>query len=274
MPLRVLIRGGGDLGSGVAIRLHRAGFFVLITELPQPLVVRRKVAFAEAIYSQVARVEEALARHVKTPDEAWESLHRGEVPVIIDPAAESRAWFRPHVLVDARLTKRGSDLEHPAAMLVIGIGPGFVAGKDCHAVIESQRGPTLGRVYWQGSTEPDSGVPESVLGYDVQRVLRAPADGILISRASIGDLVVKDQVIAEVDSVEVRAPFDGVIRGLVADGLAVTKGMKIGDIDPRRNPKLCYLVSEKSLAMGGAALEAILSMPALRPLLYADERIS
>jgi len=175
------------------------------------------------------------------------------------------------VLVDARLTKKGGDLVHPAAPLVIGIGPGFVAGKDCHVVIESMRGHTLGRLYWEGSAEPDTGIPESVSGYNAQRVLRAPVEGVLHTRVEIGDLVREGQVIAEVNGHEVRAPFDGVIRGLVAEGLHVTQGMKIGDVDPRQNPKFCFLVSDKSLAIGGAALEAILSIPALRPLLYAED---
>ncbi len=271
MPLRVLVRGGGDLGSGVVLRLHRAGFWVLVTELEKPLVVRRKVAFAEAIYTGVARVEEIIARKVESPEEARACFLRGEVPVIIDPAAQTRIWFQPHVLVDARLTKKGGDLLHPAAPLVIGIGPGFVAGKDCHVVIESMRGHTLGRLYWEGSAEPDTGIPESVSGYNAQRVLRAPVEGVVHTRVEIGDLVREGQLIAEVNGHEVRAPFDGVIRGLVAEGLHVTQGMKIGDVDPRQNPKFCFLVSDKSLAIGGAALEAVLSIPALRPLLYADD---
>ncbi|WP_299028864.1 selenium-dependent molybdenum cofactor biosynthesis protein YqeB [uncultured Thermanaerothrix sp.] len=271
MPLRVLVRGGGDLGSGVVMRLHQAGFWVLVTELEKPLVVRRKVAFAEAIYAGKTHVEEIRARRVFTADEAYKCFMQGEVPVVVDPEARARIWFKPHVLVDARLTKKGSDLPHPAAPLVIGIGPGFVAGHDCHVVIESMRGHTLGRLYWEGSTEPDTGIPESVGGYDAQRVLRAPVEGILQAYVDIGDVVKQGQLIAKVNGGEVCAPFDGVIRGLVANGLHVTQGMKIGDLDPRRNPKYCYLVSDKSLAIGGAALAAILSVPSLRSVLYGDD---
>lgn len=271
MPLRVLVRGGGDLGSGVVMRLHQAGFWVLVTELEKPLVVRRKVAFAEAIYTRLAQVEDIFARRVATAEEARECFLRGEVPVMVDPEAKARTWFKPHVLVDARLTKKGSDLPHPAASLVIGIGPGFIAGQDCHVVIESMRGHTLGRLYWEGSTAPDTGIPESVGGYDAQRVLRAPVEGVLTAYVEIGDLVRQGQPIAVVNGHEVLSPFDGVVRGLVADGLYVTQGMKIGDVDPRQNPKYCFLVSDKSLAIGGAALTAILSVPALRSMLYSDD---
>lgn len=262
--LRILIRGGGDLASGVALRLHRAGWDVLICELPAPLTVRRLVSFSEAVYANRCRVEEVDGVRVSNPVETLAELSRGNIPVIVDPGARAMEWFAPDVLIDGRMLKTAPELAHPAAMLSIGLGPGFVAGGNCHAVIETKRGPFLGRVIWNGSAEPDSGLPEKVASFTGERVLRADADGIFISAASIGTHVDAGDVIGWIGASAVRAPFSGVIRGLVHDGLTVSQKLKIGDVDPRDDPLISRLVSDKSLAIGGAVLEAILSFGPLR----------
>lgn len=262
--LRVLIRGGGDLGSGVGLRLFRAGALLLVAELSKPLVVRRYVSFAEAVISGATFVEEVPAQKANSHEEVHVLLSKGIVPVVVDPVAESIQWWKPDVLVDARLQKSSPEIGIQAASMIIGLGPGFTAGVDCHAVVETKRGPTLGRVYWSGTAEADSGLPESVNGYVEERVLRAPQDGFFKSLVRICDFVTRGQVVAEVDGMPIHAQFDGVIRGLVMEGLQVTKGMKVGDIDPRKDPRLCSLVSDKSLAVGGGVLEAILSRPDLR----------
>ncbi len=259
--LLVLLRGGGDLASGVAYRLYRAGLPVLVTELPQPLVVRRLVAFAEAVYCGVHVVEDITARRVDDLGSALEAVARREIPVLVDPKASVLPRLRESaevVLVDGRMTKRPPDLGMDAAPLVIGLGPGFVAGENCHAVVETNRGHFLGRVYWQGSAQPDTGVPEAVLKHQADRVLRAPCDGVLEERAAIGTQVDRGQVVALVGDQPVRAPFDGVLRGLVHGGLHVTRGMKIGDVDPRADPRYARLISDKALAVGGGVLEAVL----------------
>ncbi len=257
--LRILIRGGGDLASGVALRLHHAGWRVLITEVAQPLAVRRLVSFADAVYSGETNVEDARARRVNSAEETFAILNARQIPVLVDVEASSRIWFEPHVLVDARMIKMPPELPHPAAPLSIGLGPGFTAGVDCHAVVETKRGPYLGRIYWQGSAEPDSGLPERVAEFAAERVLRAPVDGVFEERMPIGSHVDAGTVIAQVGDWELRAPFGGVIRGLVHDGIFVKKNMKIGDVDPRDDLRLSRLVSDKSLSVGGAVLEAILS---------------
>lgn len=262
--LRILIRGGGDLASGVALRLYRAGWQVLVAELPEPLTVRRLVSFSEAIYSGRSQVEEVVGIHVVQPDQAFSELSKGNIPVIVDPTLNSREWFSPHVLVDGRMLKVAPELSHPAARLSIGLGPGFIAGENCHAVIETKRGPYLGRVIWSGAAEPDSRLPERVSNYTGERVLRAAVDGVFVSTVSIGSHVNAGDIIGWVGSSTVSAPFNGVIRGLVHDGLRVTQNMKIGDVDPRDDPQLSRLVSDKSLAIGGAVLEAILSFKPLR----------
>lgn len=268
MTPQILIRGGGDLASGVAIRLQRAGLRLAIAELEQPLTVRRKVSFAEAIFTGETRVEEVVASRIAVLEKAEEVLSRGHIPVLVDPQAHCLSNFSPQVLIDGRMSKLPPDLDSSAAPLVIGLGPGFVAGENCHAVIETNRGHFLGRVIWQGPPEPDTGVPDSVREYSEERVLRAPADGYLHARAEIGDHIEAGQVIAEVGGEPVRAAFKGVLRGLAYPGLSVWKGLKIGDLDPRDDPRFCFYVSDKSLAIGGGVLEAILSQPELRSILW------
>lgn len=264
MSISVLIRGGGDLASGVAARLHRAGCRVLIAELPQPLVVRRLVAFAQAVYAVEAQVEEIGAVLAEDPGEAGAIFDSGRVTVLVDPELAVLPAFAPDVLVDARMLKAPPDLGMEAAALVIGLGPGFTAGENCHAVVETMRGHTLGRVIWEGSALENTGIPDSVGGQQGERVLRAPADGEVAGRARICDHLEEGDLVAVVVGEEVRAPFKGVLRGLVHDGVQVSKGMKIGDLDPRDEESYCRLISDKSLAVGGGVLEAVLSVPALR----------
>ncbi len=271
MSFFVLVRGGGDLASGVVFRLHRAGLRVAVAEIEQPLAVRRKVAFAEAIYAGEVTIEGITGKRVADFTDTFRVLQifaRGQVPVLIDPAAESIKTIRPTVLVDARMRKAPPELSRDAAHLYIGLGPGFEAGYNCHAVVETNRGPFLGRVSWQGSAEADTRLPDPVLGQSERRVLRAPADGVVEARAEIGDLLQEGQLVAEVGGQAVTAPFAGVLRGLIHPGLVITRGTKIGDVDPRGDPRLCCLVSDKALAVGGGVLEAILSRPNLRPLLW------
>jgi xanthine dehydrogenase accessory factor len=264
----VLIRGGGDLASGVAARLHRAGFKVLITELPQPLVVRRLVSFAEAVFTGAIQVEEITGRKVESPAQILAVFDAGEIAVMVDPDLISLETHTPVVLIDARMMKkRPKDM--PAGIpLRIGLGPGFTAGEDCDVAIETMRGHTLGRAIWHGQARADTGVPETVGGRDAERVLRGPADGVLINHVEITDRVKQGDLLAEAGGEPLYAPFDGVIRGLLHQGLEVKQGMKIGDLDPRNDPAYCTLISDKSLSIGGGVLEAILSKKEIRENLF------
>jgi len=266
-PALVLLRGGGDLASGVALRLHRAGIKVVITELAQPLAVRRAVSFGEAVYEGEHTVEGVTARLVEQ-DQVYRALDANEIPVLIDPNADVLlAAFHFPVTIDARLLKTPPLPLSVNIPLHIGLGPGFHAGVNCQAVIETRRSHTLGRVYWDGPAQPDSGTPEG----DPRRVLRAPCDGVLAAKAKIGDHLEEGQVVAILSEHAehlVVSPLKGVLRGLIREGIPVTKGLKIGDVDPRDDASACYLVSDKALAIGGAALEAILSMEKIRRKLW------
>ncbi len=268
----VLIRGGGDLASGVALRLRRCGINVLISELPQPLAVRRLVSFAEAVYRGEMSVEGVTACRIADPNNATlvvDAMTEGRIPVIIDPNGDAIRILRPNVIVDARMLKHHVEYDLGCVELLIGLGPGFVVGDNCHAVIETNRGISMGRVNWEGSAEKDTSLPEAVAERQAERVLRSPAEGELKAYAHIGDHLEPGGLIAEVSGRPVIAPFKGVLRGLIRPGLNVRKNLKIGDLDPRNNSSVCIHVSDKSLAVGGGVLEAILSRPELRSRLWA-----
>jgi xanthine dehydrogenase accessory factor len=255
----VVMRGGGDMATGAAVRLVRAGFPLVITELSQPLTVRRAVALASAVLQGSIEVEGVRAERIDDPAKARELASNGIVPVLVDPDGESIPGLAPEVVVDARMTKNNAGGRRETARFVVALGPGFSAGEDCDAVIETNRGHFLGRVYWKGQAEPDTGTPDPVQGHGRMRVLRATAPGVVRTHAEIGDSVVSDQRVATVGGHPICAPFRGVVRGIIGDGTLVPAGVKIGDIDPRGRREYCFTVSDKSLAVGGGVLEAILS---------------
>src|SRR3990172_5518718 len=269
----VIVRGGGDLGTGVAARLHRCGFAVVVLEIDRPLAVRRLVSLAEAIYADEVEIEDVRGRKVTTPAEVHEAHVAGLVPVMVDPTASSRTTLAPVAMVDARMRKLPPEIGKEAAPLAVGLGPGFRAGVDCHAVVETQRGHHMGRGSWTGAAQPDSRLPEPVTGFDADRVLRAPAEGKLQGMVALGDIVHRGQILARVDAVEVLAPFDGALRGLMHDGLPVWAGDKIGDLDPRKESANCREISDKSLAVGGGVLEAVLSQGEIRRRLGDSDAI-
>jgi xanthine dehydrogenase accessory factor len=266
----ILVRGGGDLASGVIVRLHRSGLRIVVSELPQPLAVRRTVSFAEAVYEKTHTVEGVTARLVE-PGQIAAVMNAGEIPVLVDPNADILLESFPFlVVIDARLMKQAPSPLPISVPLHIGLGPGFHAGQDCDAVIETRRSHTLGRVYWHGSAQTDSGQPEG----DPKRVLRAPGNGIFVSHKRIGDHCEAGELIAEIESTikdqksEITAPLSGMLRGLIREGIPVAKGVKVGDIDPRDDPSACFLVSDKALSIGGGILEAMLSRVDIRRKLW------
>ncbi|MEJ2723169.1 MAG: selenium-dependent molybdenum cofactor biosynthesis protein YqeB [Deltaproteobacteria bacterium] len=256
--IKVLIRGGGDLASGVAWRLHRCGFKVLITEIAHPTAVRRKVSFCEAVYDGKTEVEGVLAVLIKDADTAYDVWNQRQIPVFVDPRAQTKQVIKPDVMVDAILAKKNLGTVREDAPLVIALGPGIEAGKDAHFVVETNRGHRLGKLLSAGAAEPDTGVPGPIQGVTSDRVLRAPTDGRWRTTAGIGELVRKGDQVGTVDQAPVHALIDGALRGLIRPGLTVSKGLKIGDIDPRGKKAFCDTISEKALAISGGVLEGIL----------------
>lgn len=254
----VLIKGAGDLASGCALRLHRAGFAVVMTERPDPRAVRRTVAFCEAVAAGRTVVEEAEARLAPDAAAARRLAARGIVAVLVDPETRCRQALRPAAVVDARMAKRNLGTRPSEAPVVIGLGPGFSVPRDVHAVVETNRGHRLGAVLYTGEAEPNTGIPGDIDGHTTDRLLRAPATGTLAALSQIGDTVAAGQVVARVDGIEVRAALAGVLRGLVREGTSVKVGDKIGDVDPRARREHCFTVSDKALAVAGGVLEAIL----------------
>jgi xanthine dehydrogenase accessory factor len=251
-----LIKGAGDLATGVALRLFHAGFEVVMTEIARPTVVRRAVAFAEAVYEGRTVVEGVEGIRATDPSQIADLLEHGAIPVVVDPAAAVRRWIRPSVLVDAIVAKRNLGTRITDAPAVVALGPGFVAGRDVHAVIETKRGHSLGRVISEGEALPNSGIPGEVGGFAEERVLRSPLAGEFIGAREIGDRVSADEIVGYVGDEPVRSRLEGVLRGLLHSGLRVTAGLKVGDVDPRASREQCFLVSDKAMAVAGGALEA------------------
>jgi xanthine dehydrogenase accessory factor len=258
--LVVLIRGAGEMASGVAHRLYQSHFKVCLTEIRHPLAVRREVSFCEAVYEGEKEVEGILAKLVPTPEEIPVVWQEKKIPLFVDPGGkETRKFLRPDVVIDAIIAKRNLGTQITDASYVIGLGPGFTAGKDVHVVVETNRGHNLGRVIFKGSAEPDTGIPGEIGGFTVERVLRTMKGGTFHPQQSIGDRVSKGSVVAVVDDYPVIAMISGVVRGLLREGIKAKKGMKVGDIDPRGKKDLCFAISEKARAIGGGVLEAILN---------------
>ena len=258
-PPRALIRGAGDIASGVALSLHNAGFRILMTEIAEPTVIRRTVAFAEAVF-EGSQVVEGVTAELARPDGVGAVIERGRIAVVVDPRADVFGSFAPDVVVDAIIEKRNLGTTMRFAPIVIALGPGFAAGVDAHAVIETMRGHELGRIITVGSTLANTGVPGSIEGRTGDRVLRAPAAGRVTLAKRIGDLVRTGETVMSVSGTPVSAPFDGCLRGLIHEGIQVTAGLKIGDIDPRGETRYCFLVSDKARALGRAVLEAVLML--------------
>lgn len=255
-----LIRGAGDIATGVALRLWRSGIDVVMTDLAQPTAIRRTVAFSDAIVHGETTVEDVTARLAASADEARSLLAQGIVPVLADPECRCRAALAPDAEVDAILAKRNLGTAISDAPVVVGVGPGFTAGENCHAVVETMRGHTLGRVIYRGSAIPNTNIPGLIGGFAGERVLRAPADGVFRQALEIGAVVKAGDVAGYVDGVPMKCTIDGVLRGLLADGVPAFRGMKAGDVDPRGDAEYCRTASDKALAVGGGVLEAVLHL--------------
>lgn len=256
--MKVLIKGAGDLASGIGARLYRSGFLVVMTDIPVPTTVRRTVAFSPAVYRESMQVEDITGMLCRDLDEIERAHQNGRIAVVADEQASVRQTWKPDVVVDAILAKINLGTKITDADMVIGVGPGFTAGEDCHCVVETKRGHNLGRCIWSGSAIPNTGVPGMIGGYDKERIIRATADGVFKGCVSIGDLVSQGDLVGYSGDSPIYAQVGGVVRGLLQDGVTVKTGMKSGDVDPRGNVENCFTISDKATAIGGGVLEGIL----------------
>ncbi|MEG7530055.1 MAG: selenium-dependent molybdenum cofactor biosynthesis protein YqeB [Hungatella sp.] len=256
--MKVLIKGAGDLASGIACRLHRCGFELVMTDIAVPTTVRRTVAFSPAVYLGSTQVEDITGVLCESLEEIKKVIGHHQIAIVVDETGAIKDLWKPDVLVDAIIAKQNLGTTIFDAETVVGVGPGFTAGEDCHCVVETKRGHDLGRCIWSGSAIPNSGVPGMIGGYDKERIIRAGADGRFCGAVSIGDLVEKGQIVGRVEETLIYAEVSGVVRGLLQDGVAVRIGMKSGDIDPRGVISSCFTISDKASAIGGGVLEGML----------------
>lgn len=271
----VYVRGAGDIATGIALRLHRVGCQVVMADIAEPTCIRRTVAFSEAIRLGEARVEDVTARLAADARVARAIAAAGDVAVVVDPDARMIGALAPDAVVDAILAKRNLGTSMDMAPVVVGVGPGFTAGIDCHAAVETKRGHYLGRAIYQGSPIANTGVPGVIAGVGADRVLRAPADGPFECVRAIGDAVSAGEVVGRVAGEPMVATIDGVLRGLIASGVRVVRGMKSGDIDPRAERAFCDTVSDKASAVGGGVLEAIMHFSSpFKPLIVLETRLA
>ena len=259
----IIVRGGGDIATGTIYKLRRCGFRVLILETAFPSAIRRNVAFSEAVYQGIQQVEDMTCTLAANADMAQTLLEREGIALLIDPEGECIASFCPLAVVDAILAKKNIGTRIDMAPITVALGPGFEAGRDVHAVVETQRGHNLGRVIYHGFAAPNTGVPGMIGGYAAERVIHSPAAGRLRAVKGITDTVCRGEIIARIEtgeeSVPVHATIDGLLRGLIRDGYAVSKGFKIADIDPRTDEyENCFTISDKARCIAGGVLEAIL----------------
>ena len=257
----VMIKGAGDIASGIAMRLWRAGINVVMTDLPRPSSIRRTVCFSEAVYRGETTVEEVRARRAENAADALRLLEENILPVIVDPKAESAKELHPEVIVDAILAKENLGTAITDAPGVVGVGPGCTAGVDCHAVVETMRGHTLGRVIWSGGAIPNTGVPGEIGGYTVERVMHSPCGGVFHALRQIGDTVEAGETVATVGGEPLYAKITGTLRGILPEGFEVPREhFKSADVDPRCRLFHCFTVSDKALSVGGGVLEAVLML--------------
>ncbi len=254
----VIVRGGGDIASGTICRLFNCGFKVIALDAVKPSSIRRKVSFSEAIYDGESIVEGIKCKHVQSINQAYKLIEKNIIPIMIDEKCEVLSEIKPDVLVDAILAKKNLGTNIDMAPITIGLGPGFIAGKDVHAVIETMRGHDLGRIIYEGSSMKNTGTPGLIEGYGKERVLYSTSTGKIINMCNIGDLVESGQVIAKIGNINVYANITGIIRGIIRNEYYVTEGMKIADIDPRKNQyNNCFTISDKARCIAGSVVEVI-----------------
>lgn len=257
----IVVRSGGDIASGIIQRLHNVGFKIIILEISNPSSIRREVCYGEAVYRQEMKIEGIISKLVNNINDAYEEIKKGNIPVLIDEKGENISKIKPFAVIDGILAKKNLGTNMEMAPITIGIGPGFIAGKEVDAVVETKRGHTLGKVIYEGEAIKNTGIPGNIGGFTKERVIHSEYEGNIKNISKIGDTVKKGDVIATINENEIIATIDGILRGIIREGYYVTKGFKIADIDPRISEyENCFTISDKARSVGGGALEALLKL--------------
>ena len=257
--LIVLIKGGGEVASGVAHRLHRSRLRVCLTEIEKPLAVTRGVTFSEAVFDGFKTIMGVTAERTEAaPDKIYEVWKRGYIAIAVDPTTSLKDKLNPDVLVDAIMVKRNTGTSRDDAPLVIGLGPGFYASRDVHMVVETNNSENLGRIIFDGRAEEDTGIPVAVGGLSIERVIHSPEDGLFLAQKQIGDTILTDETVASVAGHPVKVKIDGIVRALLKSNIEVKKGTKLGEVDPTACVEHCYSIRPRMRAIAGGVLEAIM----------------
>ncbi len=257
----VVVRGGGDIASGTIQKLHRAGFGVVVLEVEKPTFIRRSVCYGEGVYEGSVTLEGIEAVLVKDSRMALDVIEKNNIAILVDPAGSNIEELKPLAVIDAILAKKNLGTTREMAPITIGLGPGFIAGRDVDIVIETMRGHNLGRLIFEGSAKKNTGIPGVIKGYGRERVIYSEVSGRIENIRDIGDIVEQGEVVAKIGDNEVKAPIAGVLRGIIRDGFLVEKGLKIGDVDPRiTEKKNAFTISDKARNIGGSVLEAVMYM--------------
>jgi xanthine dehydrogenase accessory factor len=256
----IVVRGAGEMASGVINKLYKSGYNAIALEQSQPVCVRRLVCFANAIYEKQFEVEGVKSCFVNDIEEAIKTVEKKIIPVLVDTNFESIEFLNPFAVIDGRMLKKDINIAVTPSPIFIGLGPGFTVGKNCHAIVETNRGENMGKVILKGEAQKHTGIPAEVKNYTYERILRSPTDGKFITHNSIGDLVKANDVVGSVNNIEVIAQIDGVIRGLIHKSVVAKTGQKIGDIDPRGDKEICFKISDKANAIGDGVLEALINL--------------
>lgn len=257
-PNLAVVRGAGDLATGVIQKLYRAGFKVLALETSQPTTIRRTVALSSAVLDKSAKVEDLYAFKADSLEDCQKIWDSSGIPVLVDPQACCLNKISPLIMVDAIIAKKNLGTHKNMAPITIAIGPGFYAPEDVDAIVESCRGHELGSLIEKGSALPNTGIPGRLGGKSVERVIYAPCGGPIKHFQKIGDILKADEIIMQAGSTFIRSPFAGILRGLISDKIIVSQGLKIADVDPRPASEVDYLsISDKARSLGGAVLEGV-----------------
>jgi xanthine dehydrogenase accessory factor len=253
-----VVEGGGELGTAVALALRRAGWRVVVAELPRPTVLRRQLSLAEAAFAGTVRRQEMCAVRASVPAVAVALLDQpATIPLYVGATPELVAVLRPTLVVDARM-RRGvaPERQRDSAPLVIGLGPDLVAGEHVDVVVETCPGEDLGRVVRVGTARAHSPLPRRAPGVGEEYV-HAPSAGLWRTTREIGDTMRAGEVLGWLDGEALRSPVAGCVRGLVHDAVMAPAALKVAAVHPGDWQRKEAGISHRALTVAATVLSLV-----------------